>query len=70
MQEHDELLRFKLKGSKQITFIDNEEGFIDQHGNFHTRQQAWKIAEANGQIIHRCGGDTANGGTLYSENLY
>lgn len=47
-----------------------EQGFIDQHGKFFTRQEAWKIAEANRQIYRRCGGDDAHGGTLYSENLY
>ena len=47
-----------------------EQGFIDQRGVFLTRQEAWKVAEAAGQIIRRVGGDTADGGTLYSENLY
>ena len=47
-----------------------EQGFVDQFGAFYSRTEAWKIAEANGQIIRRCGGDTENGGTLYSENLY
>jgi hypothetical protein len=47
-----------------------EQGFIDQFGNFYNRQEAWVVAEANGQIKRRVGGDTANGGTLYSENLY
>jgi len=47
-----------------------EQGFIDQFGDFYTRQEAWKIAEANGQIYRRVGGDDRNGGTLYSENLY
>lgn len=47
-----------------------EQGFIDQHGEFLNRQEAWKVAEAAGQIIRRVGGDEANGGTLYSENLY
>ena len=46
------------------------QGFIDQFGDFYDRQEAWKIAEVNGQIFRRVGGDTANGGTLYSENLY
>jgi hypothetical protein len=46
------------------------QGFIDQFGNFYNRQEAWIVAEANGQIIRRVGGDTAEGGTLYSENLY
>lgn len=44
-----------------------EQGFVDQRGNFLTREEAWKVAERNGQIIRRCGGD---GERLYSENLY
>lgn len=47
-----------------------EQGFIDQHGRFYDRREAYKIAAANGQIRRRVGGDAANGGTLYSENLY
>lgn len=47
-----------------------EQGFVDQHGKFLDRNQAWQIAQAAGQIIRSVGGDTANGGTLYSENLY
>ena len=46
------------------------QGFVDQYGNFYNRQKAWKIAEQNGQVLRRVGGDTAKGGTLYSENLY
>ena len=44
-----------------------EQGFVDQFGTFHTREVAWRIARAAGQIIRRCGGDT---NCLYSENLY
>lgn len=51
-------------------WYDGEQGFIDQLGNYLSRTEAWKIAESAGQIFRRCGGDTANGGTLYSENLY
>lgn len=47
-----------------------DQGFIDQHNVFLTRTEAWKIAEAAGQILYRVGGDTTDGGTLYSENLY
>jgi hypothetical protein len=47
-----------------------EQGFIDQTGKFLTRVEAWKVAEANGQIRRRCGNDTSDGGTLFSENLY
>lgn len=44
------------------------EGFLDKFGIFHNRREAWKIAEAAGQIVRRVGGDDR--GVLYSENLY
>ncbi len=47
-----------------------EQGFIDQYGVFMDREEAWKVAANADQIKYRCGGDTKNGGTLYSENLY
>lgn len=43
------------------------QGFIDKHGDFKTRQQAWHIALAAGQIIRKVGGPE---GTLFSEHLY
>lgn len=43
------------------------QGFIDQHGNFYTRKEAWIIAKDNDQIIRIVPGSE---GTLYSENLY
>lgn len=46
------------------------QGFIDNRGNFLTRTEAWKVAEAAGQIIRRVGSDQMDGGTLFSENLY
>ncbi len=46
------------------------QGFVDQRGTFLTRTEAWAVASAAGQIRRRCGGDTANGGTLYSKSLY
>jgi hypothetical protein len=49
-----------------------EQGFIDQFNNFYTREEAWVIAETNGQIIRRVGGDMSldGKGRLFSENLY
>lgn len=45
-----------------------EEGFIDQYGVFHTREEAWNVADAGGQIIEKernwCNG------SLHSEHLY
>lgn len=46
---------------------DCEQGFIDQYGNFYTREEAYFVAEENGQIIKKCGGDRVS---LFSENLY
>lgn len=63
-----------LKQLKAMDIKDSEDvaekGFVDQDGEFYTRCAAWKIAEENKQIRYRTPGDTANGGTLFSENLY
>lgn len=44
-----------------------DQGFVDQHGVFLTREEAWTVAFDAGQIIRRVGGD---GKRLFSENLY
>lgn len=46
---------------------EKEQGFVDQYRKFYTRREAWVIAEKNGQIRRRVGGD---GEKLFSENLY
>lgn len=46
---------------------DCEQGFIDNSGKFHNRYEAFKIAEAAGQIRHKTGGPEPR---LYSEDLY
>jgi len=43
-----------------------EQGFVDQFGNFLTRETAYEIAFKNGQIRR----DVSKPGTLFSENLY
>lgn len=58
----DQFRRFGLKHD-----APHVQGFIDQFGEFMTREEAHKVASEQGQIRHRCGGDEA---TLYSENLY
>lgn len=50
-----------------ILYEPLDEGFIDQFGNFLTREEAHVIAVKQNQIIRRCGGDESR---LYSENLY
>lgn len=46
-----------------------EQGFINQFGDFLTREESMKIAKNGGQRIdiNRCGGSE---NTLYSEGLY
>ena len=46
------------------------QGFLTNKHRFVDRQEAWKIAAEQQQIVCRVGGDTSKGGTLYSENLY
>ena len=56
----------------QIFDIDTEhheweQGFVTNKYRFVTREDAWLIAEAQGQIVRDCGKCR---GTLYSEHLY
>jgi len=45
-----------------------DQGFVDQKGVFLTREEAWKVAEAAGQIRRVTGSKGV--GELYSEDLY
>ena len=49
---------------------NHEQGFLTSKYRFVSRSEAWKIAVDQDQIVRRVGGDTINGGTLFSENLY
>ena len=66
----DELSRQRFNSQEEAMDFDDEQGFVDNKYQFLNRTEAWKVAEAAGQIKRRCGGDTTDGGTLYSENLY
>ena len=67
----DEICHQAFPNEEAIFDFDDEQGFLDNRYNFLTREEAWPIAEAAGQIIRRVGGDFPNGkGRLYSENLY
>lgn len=43
-----------------------EQGFVDQWGVFMSREEAWDVAKAAGQIRR----EVASAGELWSENLY
>lgn len=45
---------------------ESDQGFIDQFGKYYTREEAYVIAKANGQIIR----DHHITGELFSEHLY
>ena len=66
----DEFCRMAFDTKDQAIDFDDEQGFVDNRYTFLTREEAWQVALEAGQIIRRVGGDTMNGGTLYSENLY
>lgn len=51
-----------------MSWHDAETGFIDQRGVFMTREEAWVVAEAAGQIVRT--GPGFEGPKLFSENLY
>jgi len=73
IRHNDMLLNNVLFATKPMLNMQNiksESGFVDNRGNFLTRTEAWKVAEAASQILYRVGGDETDGGTLYSENLY
>ena len=55
--------RFGIKDSE----TERVQGFVDQWGEFLTREEAHAVATQQGQIVRRCGGDN---GRLFSENLY
>lgn len=65
----DKHMQSELK-TKHVDYDTEIQGFWTNKSRFVDRQEAWKIALKNKQIIRRVGGDTSKGGTLYSENLY
>ena len=50
---------------------DEDQGFVDQHGVFMTREEAYRVADEQGQILDwRACGNGLDGRKLYSEGLY
>lgn len=50
---------------------DPDQGFVDQHGVYLTREEAYVVAQAAGQVVNpeQCG-NGLDGPKLYSEGLY
>lgn len=54
-------------GRRPTEWLSTEQGFIDQFGNFLTREQAWTVAVNAKQLV---GKHVGRQGVLYSEDLY
>ncbi len=67
---HDQIAA-RRDGEKFKHRHDQDQGFVDQRGVYMTREEAYQIAEAGGQLfdIESCG-NGLNGPKLYSEGLY
>lgn len=49
--------------------MDGEQGFLLSDGTFATRERAWEVAVAAGQLLERAPTD-GRGGTLFSEDVW
>lgn len=65
---HSQMMARTDSGEKFRDRYGDDQGFVDQFGNYMTREQAYKLAEANGQIIRPEGCPCKT--RLYSEGLY
>lgn len=67
---HEQLARRDDRNRFQH-LLDENQGFVDQFGVYMTREEAYRVAEAAGQIIHpEACGQGLDGPKLYSEGLY
>ncbi len=68
---HHHILHSGMMGER--TYDDEEkeiQGFVDDQGNFLTREEAFKIATESGQINRRKDLGTYDGPLLFSEDLW
>ena len=75
----DGLMHMAINVHKQVNPYEewrrSEQGFVDQHGVFYNRKDAWMIACKENQIRQYVGSqtyknDNVYGAELFSENLY
>ena len=70
-QMREDRPRQRRDGAKFLNRLDADQGFVDQHGKFMGRHEAYTVAMLAGQIVYpaACGQDL-DGPKLYSEGLY
>lgn len=61
---HYQVIALRHSATGQTTGADAIQGFVDNSGNFYTREEAKKLALKNGQITKN------HKGELYSEDLW
>lgn len=68
-RHHDKLMNKIIMAIGELSKLDSEQGFINQFGEFLTREEAMIVAKEAGQKINirGCGGSNV---TLFSEGLY
>lgn len=66
-RHYDKAMNRQVRRYPKGVWIDAEQGFVDQFGEFYNRREAFWIALENNQIFRRVGGDEVE---LFSENLY
>lgn len=68
---HSQMLARMDGGEKFRHRYGDDQGFVDQRGIYMTREEAYKVAEAAGQIFDQAAcREGKNGMQLYSEGLY
>lgn len=70
-EDMHEQIRQRYDGSKFKSRYDDDQGFVDQHGAWMSREEAFQVAIDADQLLNpgACG-NGLNGMKLYSEALY
>ena len=64
-------IKKRTDGRKFKQRLDKHQGFVDQHGVFMSRLEAYEVAKSAGQIAYpNANGMSPDGPRLYSEGLY
>ena len=68
-----EQIEQRANGWKFLHRLDDDQGFVDQHGVYMTREEAWVVADASMQIARPSGNrwnPSSGRWELFSEGLY
>lgn len=68
----DDLMHNQYNNMPESVTVDEVQGFVDNFGQFLTREEAWVVAESAGQILFKESWNVNSKGNyvLYSENVW